>query len=100
MQQTEFISGFSELKELLIKTYNIETDKALVRLYFTESNNELLMHDYDNHKKVICLCSNLKDKIIKNGLPTKAMLLVNESIDHASAAQFLNFEFKLSGFFR
>jgi len=46
MQQRELISGFSELKDLLIRTYKFEKEREFVRLYFSEYKNELLMHDY------------------------------------------------------
>ncbi|MBC7420192.1 MAG: hypothetical protein H7328_05640 [Bdellovibrio sp.] len=55
MQQTELVGGFSELKDLLIKTYRIERPQELVRLYFTAVEDELLMHDYNDHAKLIGL---------------------------------------------
>ena len=79
MQQREIVSGFSDLKDLLIRTYKINRDRELVKLCFTEKDNELLMHDYDDHKKVICLCSNIKNRLIRNILAPKASLLVKES---------------------
>lgn len=51
MQQQQLISGFSELKDLLIRTYNIEKDREFVRLYFSECDNQLLMYDYDDHTR-------------------------------------------------
>ena len=65
MHQRVVMSGFSDLKDLLIRTYKIDKDQGLVKLYFTEENNRLLMHDYDDHERVIYLCSNLKNKLIK-----------------------------------
>lgn len=100
MQQRELVSGFSDLKNILIRTYKIDRDRELVKLYFTERDSELLMHDYDDHKKVICLCTNLKNKFIRNDLVSKARLLVEESLMQANPAQFLNLEFQLNGFFR
>ena len=100
MQQRELVSGFSELKDLLIRTYQIERGRELVKLYFSEEDNKLLMHDYDNHKKVIRLCLNLERKNIWNGLTGNAHRLVNESLKHASPSEFLIQEFQLNGFFR
>lgn len=100
MQQRELVSGFSDLKDLLIRTYNIEKERELVRLYFSESKNELLMHDYDDHKKAIRLCLNLKRKLIMERLTVNAQRLVQESLKHTSPAEFLINEFQLNGFFR
>lgn len=100
MQQRELISGFSELKDLLIRTYNIKKDREFVRLYFSESKNELLMHDYDEHERVISLCFNLELKIIRERLGVSAYRLVQESLKHTSPALFLIKEFQLNGFFR
>lgn len=100
MQQRELVSGFSDLKDLLIRTYKIDRDRELIKLYFTIMDSELLMHDFDDHKKVICLCANLNNKFIRNVLVSKARLLVEESLLHTNPAQFLNLEFQLNGFFR
>ena len=100
MQQRELVSGFSELKEILIRTFQIEGDRAFVKLYFSENDNALLMHDYDDHKKVIELCFNLELKNIRDGLTANAHRLVNESLKHSSPSEFLIKEFQLNGFFR
>ena len=100
MQQRVVMSGFSDLKGLLIRTYKIDRDTAFVKLYFTENRGELLMHDYDDHEKVICLSSDIKGKLIRPILAPKALQLVKESFAHSSPAQFLNREFQLNGFFR
>lgn len=100
MQQRQLVSGFSDLKDLLIQTYKIDRANELIKLYFTEKDSELLMHDYDDHKKVICLCANLKNKFIKDILSPKAKLLIEESFMHSNPAYFLNVEFQLNGFFR
>lgn len=100
MQQRELISGFSELKDLLIRTYNIKKERELVRLYFSVSKNELLVHDYDDHKGVISLCANLARKQIRNGLSAGIRRLVTESLEHSSPSEFLNKEFQLNGFFK
>lgn len=100
MQQRELISGFSELKDLLIRTYNIKKEYEFVRLYFSESDNKLFMHDYDDHRKVISLCANIERKLIVEQLNAKAYRLVQESLKHTSPALYLVNEFQLSGFFR
>ncbi len=99
MQQRELMSGFSDLKVLLIRTYKIDRSSELVKLYFTQADNELLLHDYDDHEKIISLCSDLKNKFIRDILTFKAKLLVEESLMHHNPAQFLNNEFQLNGFF-
>lgn len=100
MQQTELISGFSELKKLLIRTYNIEQEPEYVKLYFSEFKNELLMHDYDDYKKFIRLCINLERKQLRKGLPHNARYLVIESLRHISPSKFLINEFQLYRFFK
>ncbi len=100
MQQTELVVGFSELKDLLIRTYEIEREREFVKLYFTEETDSLLMHDYDDHKKYLFLSFNVKKKIIVDRLSANAHRLVDEALRHPSPANFLNNEFKLSGFFR
>lgn len=35
MKQTELVSGFSELKDLLIRTYRMQEDRQGVKLYFS-----------------------------------------------------------------
>jgi len=100
MQQREFISGFSELKDLLIRTYHIKKEREFVRLYFSVNKNELLMHDYEDHKKVIGLCSNLQQKRVRDGLSINAYRLVIESLKHKSPSEFLIHNYQLYGFFR
>ncbi len=100
MQQRELVSGFSELKDLLIRTYKINRRREFVRLYFSIANNELLMHDYDDHKKALSLCSDIEQKKIREGLMSKSHRLAKESLKHPSPAEFLNNESKLYGFFR
>lgn len=58
------------------------------------------MHDYDDHKKVIGLCTDLKEKKVVTTLPRNAHKLVSESLKHSKPWQFLNDEFQLNGFFR
>ncbi len=100
MQQRELVSGFSELKDLLIRTYKIERNREFVKLYFSEKDNELLMHDYDDHKNSVALSRNMNDEDISHGLTANAHRLVRESLNHASPAGFLIEEFQLNGFFR
>lgn len=100
MQQREFISGFSELKDLLIRTYNIKKEREFVRLYFSEHDNQLLMHDYNDHKRAISLCADLKQKSIRSGLSVYSKRLVTESLKFPKSSVFLNKEFQLHGFFR
>ena len=100
MQQREMVSGFSELKDLLIRTCKIERGRDLVKLYFSESRNTLVMHDYDDHKKEICICIDLDLKVVWEGIAGNAQFLVSESLNQASPAVFLNDGFKLYGFFR
>lgn len=100
MRQQNLVSGFSELKDLLITTYKIEKPRELVQLYFSQSGMELLMHDYDDHKKVMHLCFDIRKKQTKIGLKTYAERLVNEALTHHLPSAFLNHNFKLYGFFR
>ena len=101
MQQRELVSGFSDLKDLLIRTYKIDRDRSLVMLYFTEADDQLLMHDYDDHNKVITICSNLKNKFIKRDVFTvRAIFVVENALDQDDPSVFLNSSFKLNGFFR
>ncbi len=100
MQQREFVSGFSELKDLLIRTYRIERSRDLVKLYFSDTGDELLMHDYDIHDNVISLSSNIQRKAVWEGLTGSAQLVVIESLSQTSPSRFLNDGFKLYGFFR
>ena len=100
MKQIEIVSGFSELKGLLIRTYKIERSSELIKLYFTLQDQQLYMHDYDDHKKAVLLAKDIDFKDISDQLAFKAQRLVAEAIDNPNPAEFLNMEFKLSGFFR
>ena len=100
MRQQELVSGFSELKDLLITTYRIEQPRELVKLYFSETTNELLMHDYDDHSKFIILSFKLQDRLSRTGLTLYASRLVILALNHPSPSIFLNHNFKLYGFFR
>ncbi len=100
VEQMKIVAGFSELKDLLIRTHRIQKNKELIKLYFNAENNQLLMHDYDEHTKAIILISRLDKNEISNFSGHKARILVKYSLSFPNPALFLNEEFKLSGFFR
>ncbi len=100
MKQLDMVSGFSELKDLLIRTYKIERDPLQVRLYFSVNNNQLIVHDYDDHKNLLILSRNITKKAIGVGLTPKVHDLVEESLNQKSPSEFLIKEFQLNGFFR
>ena len=100
MQQREFVSGFSDLKDLLIQTYKIGKTREFVKLYFTETEDKLFMHDYDDHKKALTLVVSISDREIARGLTEKAHQLIAESLLQPKPAEFLIDGFKLYGFFR
>ena len=100
MQQSKIVSGFSDLKNLIIRTYKIEQDREFVKLFFSEKDNELLIHDYNDHSRVLTLVRQIDAKEIRIGLTANAYRLVKESLNHKSPSEFLINEFQLSGFFR
>ena len=100
MQQRELVSGFSELKDLLIRTNHINRGRESVKLYFTLKHKMLYMHDYDDHKKYVIICRDLAREKISDSLKPAARRLVFESLRQSSPADFLNNEFLLNGFFR
>ncbi len=100
MPQIDMITGFSDLKDLLIRTYNIQKPREFIRLYFTLDNDYLLMHDFHDHKKVITLCFSINSKILRKGLTIKSQKLVMNSLNQNIPSEFLNNEFQLNGFFR
>jgi hypothetical protein len=55
MQQTTVMGGFSDLKDILIKHHNIQTPKQEIRLYFSNKENQLLLHNYHKHAQFIVL---------------------------------------------
>lgn len=99
MQQRELVVGFSELKDLLIRIFQIEREKSIVKLYFSEEGIELLMHDHDDHKKTITLSRDMSNKDIRKGLGNRSHILIKEALLHSSPSNYLNEEFKLNGFF-
>ena len=100
MKQIEIVSGFSELKGLLIRTYKIERSPELIKLYFTLQDQWLFMHDYDDHKKVVLLAADIAGKEISSQVTHTALRLVKASLKENNPAQFLNEGFRLNGFFR
>jgi hypothetical protein len=100
MQQRQVIAGFSDLKELLIRTYEMRESRELIRLHFSASNNQLLMHDYNDHKKFVILCRNIIYKVLVTGLSQNAYELLMIALDSKTPINFLNEQFKLNGFFK
>jgi hypothetical protein len=100
MNTSSAVSGFSELKELLIRTYKIERPSIEVRLHFSELEGQLLMHDYDDHKKVIVLSNSFIAKSLSAALIGNARELCLESLEAESPAADLNDGFLLYGYFR
>ncbi len=100
MQDRELVNGFSELKDLLIREYKIDRDRSSVKLFFSEKDNSLIMHDYNDHKKVLILSFNIIKKEIWRGLSNYAQRLVMEALNSDSPSHFLIESFRLYGFFR
>ena len=99
MQQREIISGFSELKTLLIETYKIDKAPEFIKLYFTMESGDLHVHNYDNHNQSIILYL-APVEIISVFLKNSSFKLVEYSLKQKYPAKFLNEGFKLYGFFR
>lgn len=99
MQTMAIVSGFSELKDLLIRTYNIERSRAEVRLYFTEDQDQLLMHDYHDHKKLIVLATSISRKELRKSLKGFAAQLCELALSEVEPSKFLNRRFTSDGFF-
>ena len=100
MKQIEIVSGFSELKDLLIRTYKIKRSSELIKLYFTFQDQQLYMHDYDDHKMAVLLASDIAGKEISGQVTHNALRLVKASLKENNPSDFLNEGFKLNGFFR
>jgi hypothetical protein len=98
MQQTEFLSGYSELKDLLVEHYG--HDRKKLRLYFSQTKNSLLMHDYNNHKNVVELVLNFEIPAFNRYLKPRAKKLVLNALRQNEPAKYLNDGFLLYGFFR
>ncbi len=100
MQSTEIMSGFSDLKDILISTYKIELSKNKLRLYFSLHNGELFMHDHQNHARQITLSPDIRKKFVGPLHGKKpAQRLVKHSLEQENPADFLNDLFLLNGFF-
>lgn len=99
MQQAQVVSGFSELKDLLIRTFQIERPREKIRLYFTDKDDQLLMHDYHDQKFIIVIKSIRQIDLIED-LSEKSRLLCLEALMHLQPAHYLNEGFLLYGFFR
>lgn len=100
MEQRDLVVGFSELKDLLIRTYQIDRDRNLVRLYFTSNGKELFMHDFDDHQKIIILSFRTKEKLVRPGLREFIRRTVLMALAQTDPAEFLNINFQLHGFFK
>lgn len=95
MQQLEIVSGFSDLKSILIRTYNIEKSRQRVRLWFSESDNRLSMHDYYEHKNSVLLSLD-GEPMITEYFGRK---LVVEALRWPDPVAFLNEEFRANGYY-
>lgn len=62
MRQRHLVSGFSELKNLLIQKYDIKEDRMKLRLHFTMRDGELFVHNYKLHHQQIQLTEMLYGK--------------------------------------
>ncbi len=100
MQTASAVSGFSGLKEILIRTYKIDRPPIEVRLHFSQTENLLLMHDYDDHGKMIVISNNPKRKAFSDFLTGNARLLCVEALETEFPAADLNSRFLLYGYFR
>lgn len=99
MEQTEFVVGFSELKDLLIDKYKILAPREHLRLYFTESNNQLIIHDYRSHLKQLVLSRNVKSGQTMEFLERMALKVIQLSLLSSSPSKMLNENFLLYGYF-
>lgn len=99
MEQTEFVVGFSELKDLLIDKYKIQTPREELRLYFTVTSNQLLMHDFKNHNRIVLLSGDVFRKYVERIPMNTAAKLIRYSIESKMPADMLNDHFMLYGYF-
>ncbi len=100
MHQTQIMSGFSELKDLLIERFQIERPRETIRLHFTINLDRLLVHDYSYHKNAITIVHSVRQINLNISLKGNAKLLCLEALTRPDPAQYLNEEFQLYGFFR
>ena len=101
MQQRQLVSGFSELKDLIIRKYNITEERNKIRLHFTMDGGMLVLHNYKQHIQKIILAEVMPHRpsirIPENSI---ARQLIELALKQDRPAQFLNHQFKLHGFFR
>lgn len=100
MYENEFVSGFSELKNILIRAYKIERPRDQIKLHFTIQEDELLMHDYDDHSKFVSLSNRISTKHVVNFPEKKAVEIVKVALDQDDPLDYLKDGFLLYGFFR
>ena len=97
MQQKDLVVGFSDLKDILIQTYKIEKPREQIRLYFSFVEEELTMHDYEDHAKAIVL---LQAGEVRLQTGSFGWRLVNFVKGSRKPDALLNDLFQLYGFFR
>lgn len=100
MFESEFVSGFSELKNILIRTYEIEKPKVQIKLHFTVLDNELRMHDYDDHSKVVNLSDDILGKQVIEFPERQAVEIIKMALEQGDPLDYLRDGFLLYGFFR
>lgn len=101
MQNRQIMSGFSELKDLLIKKYKINENRKSIRLHFRMMAGELYLHNYRRHEQKIQIAS-IVNGLITNNLTERSFArdLVELALKEIMPASFLNRNFQLNGFFR
>ena len=101
MEQRQIVSGFSELKDLLVQKYNIIESRERIGLYFTMSDGALILHHYKRHYQQVNLAEFASHSI---NVTLKSGSFANELIELALKEErpeiFLNQQFKLHGFFK
>ncbi len=90
MQQTHIISGFSELKDLLIEQFKVKRPREMIRLHFTISRDRLLIHDYSCHQNAITIVHSIRQKHLNTKLKGNAKILCLEALAQPYPALFLN----------
>ncbi len=102
MQQRQIVSGFSEIKDLLIRKYKITEDREKLRLYFTYNDGLLTVHNYRSHEQQIILTDRTFSGVINHMLPKNSFSrqVVKLALNETRPDDFLNSQFKLHGFFR
>ncbi len=101
MQNRQIVSGFSELKDLLIKKYKIGESRENIRLHFSMSGADLYLHNYRRHEEKIKLARIVAGKMANNLiLRSNARDLVDVALKEKGPAEYLNQQFQLNGFFR